>query len=406
MKKTILVACFIFFNVFAVIKSLPYNAEVIEYDSLHIRGDCDRTVVNVYNEALKKSRRPFMSVASHFLYMKKNPGLFVFIVEMFLRAGVSSIFAMRMFFLLCFNVGVMFLIRWIDIVFKDDILTVSGLVFMCTTPVFLHYSSVMHQWPLDMLFFNMTLFFHVSYHVKRKNTYLYAAVVSFLFLCQSYYMYYAALPLAASGIVYVYEGRFLNKSVVLLCVVPVVSVLLLAAQISALHGGLFVMADFLLARMFDIRLEGSAWGAHESYLNMKTLLFTYPTALNLRMEYFYHFNGFFMIVLFALGNLYQKNGRVRIFLLMLFIAGASWNLFMIQHSRIHVFSVTYGYYAAMVIIGTVASAIHRSINLHEDSARLRTLYRTAIITGALLFCLNNGIQYDYLNPGFYLSHMR
>ncbi len=384
----IIVLCFLFFNTFAILKSLPRNAHLAETESAHILGDCDRTIILTYRDALKKSERPFFSVKTHFLYFERNPGLFVFVAEMLIRSGIRDIFPLRLFFLALFNIGVVFMLKWIETLFKDRTVTLSCLILLSTSPLFLHFSSVIHQWPLDMLFFNMSIYYFLRYLDTKKTIHFTLTLIFYFLLCQSYYMYYVSAFILMASLMYYNNGHIDKKRLLILGLIPVISIVLLAIQLFILHGGIYILVDYLAARTLDLRVENSVWETKGSHLSIRNLVY-YPFTLAQRIREYFHFDGFIMVFMLMFSMLFSNKKRERFFMLMLFIAGLSWNLFMIQHSKIHHFSVTFGFFSWSLIFAVFASKINLIINTRICNQDKRLLTKTALCALCAMYIIWN-----------------
>ncbi|MCG8570220.1 MAG: hypothetical protein MJB14_08780 [Spirochaetes bacterium] len=353
----------VMFNLLAVLRAHPVNFKIrtennphTKMNNIYYKHDYRTTLrfYKVWREAVKQASKPFLEVKDHFLYRKKNPGLFVFIAEMFIRMGAKSPFPVQLFAIFLFNIGLIAGFIWQKEYFQSMIIPIASTVFLVITPYSIYHSSSIHQYPYSFIFFNLTMLCFVYYLKTERKYYFLLTCLFYFLLCQFYYMYYISTFVLLVGFYYLEKKKWFTKETILMTLVPIISFIIIIIEVSILYGGLTSgfhrLVDFFLARSVDIRIPNSNF-PNEIVMSFKNLLL-YPLRLSKKVHAYYYLSITSFICLFAVSLiLAAKEKRLDHYkpFLIIIPAGLSWHLFMIEHTMIHPFSVLFSYFLWMLI---------------------------------------------------------
>ena len=368
--RAFLIALLVLFNLFALVRALPVNTSLRENRESN-RGTYNRNVERIFRVAQAQSARPFFEVKNHALYFDRNPGLFMFVAELFVRAGAESPFPNQLLTILLWNIGLLLLFLWLLHVFESELAAAAGTAFMTATPFVLFYSSSIHHEPWCFIFFNLTFYCFAKYlKLGKPRRWLVATCIAYFLLCQNYWFYYVS-----AGILFVAlqlrVRAFSWRDTLILAAVPVIATLTTFLQVMyALDGAdraLFRLKDIAAARTIDARIEGSEWYPDRKFVK-EWHWKRYPITVTERIELL---SGTSVAVwcawIFASFVLAGREAWRRwSWMLIVIFAGLSWNLFMIQHTVIHHFAGMYGWFAWAMIVAMLVCEVRRAI----DPARL------------------------------------
>lgn len=354
-RKLIIIfsALFVLFNLYATTRFHPVNVTKEEnFSGRH--GDLDRNAIRIYRIAKTRAEKPYNEVKDHLLFHGRNPGLFIYVAEIFLRYVSENPLWIHLWALFLTNLGLIALYYWVKILFQNDILGLLSLIFMMMVSYIPYYSTSIHMDPYVFAFFNFTVLFFLLF-LKKKYIHFFAlALLSYFIVCSNYYMYYVSTFIFLIGLNYTYKRKLFNRENIAIALIPVlaiISTILLAAYAhGSVREGLFKLYDIFMARTFDIKIEGTEWHPNKKFMGWADWIL-YPNTVSTRV--FYYFNlrlEFFFILLFYAYKI-ARNDHKKYFKYFYFIipAGLSWNVLMFQHTKIHGFSAIYGFFLYMLI---------------------------------------------------------
>jgi hypothetical protein len=359
-----LIAYFVLFNAFAVMRAVPVNSTLSENRS-HARGDYDRDVYRVLRVATEHAGKPFFEVRNHAIYFDRNPALYLLVDELFVRLGATSPFPMQLLSIVLWNVGLAFCFAWLRRAFASDLAGIVGLSFMLTTPFLLFYSSSIHHEPWAFASFHAALYCFTRFlEGEDQRKWLLWTCAAYFVCCLNYWFYYMSLYGMLIAL-QVRAGKFSLRTSALLAAVPVLAVVLVIAQVAYAKGGLgkglFRLADIAAARTVDARIPGSEWHGNAHYVTRRHLLL-YPKILGGRIELLMGWPPLLLVALFV--STFVLAGREAWtryrFMLVAAAAGLSWYVVMVQHSVIHGFAGMYSHVFWMLVVVVFAVEAQRT----------------------------------------------
>jgi len=360
-----LVVVFVLFNLFAVVRALPVNSQLSENREAN-RGTYNRNVYRVFRLAKGQAEQPFFDVKNHGIFFDRNPGLFMFAAELFVRAGATTPFPNQLFAILLWNIGLVLLFLWLLKLFRSELVAAAGLGFLLTTPFLLFYSSSIHHEPWCFCFFNLTFYCFVRYLQQDKSrTWLVATCIAYFLLCQSYWFYYMSAGILIVALQVRARSFSLRDTLILACV-PVLATLTTFLQVAyALDGvdnALFRMKDIAAARTLDMRIEHSEWYPDRKFVQPYHI-HRYPITVMERIELVSGYDvTTFGTMLFASAALAGRQVWRRLpWMLLVIFAGMCWHLVMIQHTVIHRFAGMYGWFMWVLIVAVFVSELQRAV---------------------------------------------
>lgn len=364
--RAALIAVFVCFNAFAVLRAFPVNT-ADGANNHNLKGDYDRNVVLVLKKARANAAQPFSEVRDHALYFDRNPALFMFAAELFVRAGADSATPIQCFSIVLWNVGLALCFLWLRRFFGNDWLALSGLAFAAFTPYVIFNSTSIHNEPYAFMFVYFTLYVYTRYlespEVGRK--WLIATFIGYFLVCQCYWFYYLNTYLMLLALQVKHE-RFSLRQSFLIGLTAVAGLITTFAQVVYARGGIAQayhgMAEIAAARTGDFRIEGSTWYPDKTFVRASDLQ-SYPLTLLDRVTGSMGFSGL-ALLLALLGALLLagKDARTRYrWLPLALLAAFSWNLVMVQHTVIHQFAAMYGHLFWVLVPGIVFSELARAL---------------------------------------------
>ena len=352
-SRAFLVVLFVLYNVFAVVRALPINSSLRENRESE-RGTYNRNVYRVFKLAKRQAEPPFFDVKNHAIFFDRNPGMFMFVAELFVRAGATEPFPNQLLAIALWDAGLLLLYLWLLHLFRSELAAGVAVAHLAFTPFLLFYSSSIHHEPWCFFFFNLTFYWYVAYLRNRQRRTLIATCVAYFLLCQSYWFYYMSAGLLMIALQW-RERRLSLRDTLILGAVPVVATLTTFLQVVYALGGmdeaLFRMKDIAAARTIDARIENSQWYPEKKFLGAHHWKH-YPEIVRDRIELISGTSLFaFTSMLLASFVMAGRSAWRRLgFMLLVVLAGASWNMVMIQHTVIHHFAGMYGWFAWTLII--------------------------------------------------------
>jgi hypothetical protein len=175
------------------------------------------------------------------------------------------------------------------------------------------------------------------------------------------------------------------RDVALLALMPLLAALTTFLQVAYALGSfdaaLFRMHDIAAARTLDLRIENAQWYPDKKFLHPHHLRH-YPELVLERIEALSGTSPLALAIMAAVGCM--KKPR---FILLVLLAGLSWNLVMIQHTVIHRFSGMYGWFAWTLLVGVFTSELQRA---------LKPRWRAPALGALALLLLGPRLSQDYL----------
>jgi Dolichyl-phosphate-mannose-protein mannosyltransferase len=361
--RAYLIAVFVLFNVFAVVRALPVNSQLSENREAD-RGTYNRNVYRVFRLANGQAALPFLEVKNHAIFFDRNPGLFMFVAELFVRGGATTPLPNQLLAILLWNIGLLLLFLWLLKLFDSEPAAAAGLGLLVTTPFVLFYSSSIHHEPWCFCFFNLTFYCFVRYLKEGKpRRLLIATCISYFMLCQNYWFYHMSAGILLVAL-QLREREFSWRDTLWLAAVPLLASVTTFLQVAYALGGidaaLFRMKDIAAARTLDMRIENSQWFPEKKFVKAYHWR-RYPTTVVERIE---RISGYsvatFCALLFASVVLAGREAWRRLsWMLLALFAGLSWHMAMIQHTVIHRFAGMYGWFLWALIAAVFIDELWR-----------------------------------------------
>lgn len=302
--------------------------------------------------------RPEASDAYLPIYDVRNPGLFLLVAEWFVRAGATTPLPLEILSIILFNVGALCFFFWVYLLFNDLSVAAFGTAFLALSQFFLFFPGIIHTFPYEFVFSNITLLLFVLFLKTGKTGYLVGALIAMFMTCMNYWSYYLSLWIIMVGLWWQYRGRPGIKGVAILSAPPIAAAGLTAIMVMSLFGaraGVLRIADVLVARTFDARIPGGAWFPDQRFMDTADWL-EYPRHVMEKLEWAYGINRWFLIAAvctFVLLWFRKKSALVSA--LILLAGGFSWYCVMFQHTHIHWFVGQYSFMAICTINGLIMS---------------------------------------------------
>lgn len=362
--RTFLCVLFVLFNVFAVVRALPINSTLHENRESD-RGTYNRNVYRIFKLANRQATPPFFEVKNHVIFFDRNPGMFMFAAELFVRAGATTPFPNQLLAIALWDTGLLLLFLWLLTLFRSELAAAIAVAHLTFTPFVLFYSSSIHHEPWCFVFFNLTFYCYVCYLRNRDKRSLVATCIAYFMLCQNYWFYYMSAGLLMIALQW-RERRLSVRDTLILAAVPVVATLTTFIQVVYALGGiepaLFRMKDIAAARTLDLRIENSQWYPDKKFVRAHHWK-NYPAIVRDRLELISGSSVFmFTSMLFGSVVLAGRAAWRRLgFMLIVLLAGASWNMVMIQHTVIHHFAGMYSWFAWPLIIAVFVRELQLTV---------------------------------------------
>jgi len=367
-----LTAVLLLFNLFAVLHLAPENMALQENDE-HERGDFDFRVDRVFKFANERAALNILDVRNRFLQNDHNPALFNAVAEMFVRAGAETPLPNQLFTLVLFNLGLAFFYLWTRAASNSDLFAGAATVFLLSTPYLLYHSVSIHECSYQLLFFNLTLWAFCRYLGTSRLGWLALSCVAYFFVCLSYWMFYVSTFLLLIALQLKFRKLRLS-TMAIVAVPPIAGFVFILWQITLTEGDLATAIEQLQriggSRTFDVDFAGTEIHAREQVVN-EAAISGYPRVLMDRIAVMMGlpvpvFGAAFLATLLLAGRrAWSRHG----WMLLVILAGVSWNLVMIQHTIIHKFAAMYGYYAWALIVAAFVEELSGALG-REDSPRV------------------------------------
>jgi hypothetical protein len=363
-SRTFLCLLFVLFNTFAVIRALPINSTLHENRESD-RGTYNRNVYRIFKLANRQASHPFGEVKNHVIFFDRNPGLFMFAAELFVRAGATTPFPNQLLAIALWDAGLLLLYLWLLTLFRSELAAAVAVAHLTFTPFLLFYSSSIHHEPWCFVFFNLTFYCYVCYLRNSDKRSLIATCIAYFLLCQNYWFYYMSAGLLMIALQW-RERKLSLRDTLILAAVPVVATITTFIQVAYALGGfdaaLFRMKDIAAARTIDMRIENSQWYPEKKFVRAYHWKH-YPSIVRERLELISGTPFFaFATMLIASVVMAGRAAWHRLgFMLAVLLAGASWNAVMIQHTVIHHFAGMYSWPAWTLIIAVFVCELQISV---------------------------------------------
>lgn len=384
--RAFLIALLLIYNVFAVVRALPVNSGLDENRESN-RGTYNRNLHRIFRLAREQAAPPFFEVKNHAIFFDRNPGMFMFAAELFVRAGALTPFPNQLLSILLWDLGLLLLFLWLLHLFESEIAAAAATAYMTFTPFLLFYSSSIHHEPWCFFFFNLTFYCYVWYlRLGKPRSWFIATCIAYFFLCQNYWFYYVSAGLLFVAL-QLRMRTFSIRDTFILALVPVIATLTTFLQVVyALDGAdraLFRMKDIAAARTIDMRIENSEWYPDKKFLNAYHWDH-YPITVTERIELLSGTSvRTFCALLVASVVLARRRALwLASWMLIVVLAGLSWNLFMFQHTVIHHFAGMYGWFMWALIVAVLVDELR-----HVIPSAWRTLAVVAVALPVTYFTL-------------------
>jgi hypothetical protein len=302
--------------------------------------------------------RPEASDAYLPIYDIRNPGFFMLVAELFVRAGATTPLPLEILSIILFDAGALCFFCWVYLLFSDLTVAAFGTAFLALSQFFLFFPGIIHTFPYEFAFFNITLLLFVLFLKTSKNGYLVGALIAMFITCMNYWSYYMSSSIIMIGLWWQYRGRPSVKDVAILSAPPIAAAVLTAIMVMSLFGakdGVLRIADVLVARTFDARLPGGAWFPDQRFMDAADW-HEYLRHVMEKLEWAYGINRWFLIAAgctFVL--LWFRKKSALLSALILLAGGFSWYCVMFQHTHIHWFVGQYSFMAICTINGLIMS---------------------------------------------------
>jgi hypothetical protein len=315
-------------------------------------------VVNIHHRAMSRVQ-PGALDAYLPIYDIQNPGFFLLVAELFVRAGATTPLPLEILSIVLFNVGALCFLFWVYLLFSDLVVAASATAFLALSQFFLFFPGVTHTMPFEFVFFNITLLLFVLYLKKDKPAYLVGALAAMFLTCMNYWFYYMSSWIIMIGLWWQYRGRPRVRDVALISAPPVAAAAFTTAMVMSLFGGVrsggFRLLDIFVARTIDARVSGGFWYPDQRFMTTADWL-GYPGEVFQRLEWSYGINRWFVVAAgFAFVLLWFRKRSSVITALILLAGGFSWYYVMFQHTHIHWFAGQYSFMAICPILGLIVS---------------------------------------------------
>jgi len=335
------------------------------------KPDYESHVVNIHQRVAKRLW-PGDPEAWLPIYDIQNPGFFLLVAELFVRAGATTPLPLEILSLMLFDIGALCLFWWVCLLFSDVIVAAFATAFLALSQFFLFFPGVTHTMPFEFVFFNITLLLFVLYLKHDRPAYLAGALVAMFLTCMNYWFYYMSSWIIMIGLWWQYRGRPRVRDVALISAPPIAAAALTTFMVMSLFGGVrsggLRLLDILAARTFDARVPGGHWYPNQKFMSATDWL-NYPSLVASRLEWAYNidFRQFAMAGGCALLLLWFRKRSSAISALILLAGGFSWYYVMFQHTHIHHFVGQYSFMAICPIFGLIVGeaivAVRRAVPL-------------------------------------------
>jgi hypothetical protein len=338
------------------------------------KPDYESHLVNIHQRAMSRVR-PGALDAYLPIYDIQNPGFFLLVAELFVRAGATTPLPLEILSMVLFDVGALCLFFWVYVLFSDVIVAAFATAFLALSQFFLFFPGVTHTMPFEFVFCNITLLLFVLYLKNDRPAYLAGALVAMFLTCMNYWFYYISTWIIMIGLWWQYRGRPRFRDVALISAPPIAAAAFTTLMVMSLFGGIrkggYRLLDIFVARTFDARVPGGAWYPDQRFMTAADWS-NYPSLVAYRLEWAYNidFRLFALAAGCALLLLWFRKRSSALSALILLAGGFSWYYVMFQHTHIHHFVGEYSFMAICPIFGLIAgealSAARRAVPLLKN----------------------------------------
>jgi hypothetical protein len=317
-------------------------------------------------------------VRNHALFFDRNPGAFMFVAELCVRAGASTPLPNQLLSIALWSAGFVLLYLWLLSLFRSELPAAAAVAYLAFTPFALFYSSSIHHEPWCFAFFNLTLFCYVTHLRTGGKRSLLASCIAYFLLCQSYWFYSMSAGLLLLALQW-HEQKLSRNDTVLLALMPLTAALTTFLQVAyalgSVDAALFRLHDIAAARTLDLRIDHSQWYPDKKFLQPHHLRH-YPQLVLERIEAVSGTPALAFATMLAVSCIRPTRQRLG-FMLLVLLAALSWNLVMIQHTVIHRFAGMYGWFGWALIIAMFVDTL-RPFNPRWRNLALGALALTLI----------------------------
>lgn len=316
------------------------------------------------------------------IYDIQNPGFFLLVAELYVRAGATTPFALEVTSMVLFNLAAVCFFFWVYFLYSDLTVAVVGTIVLTLSKFFLFFPGTTHTFPFDFFFFNLTLLLYVLFLKSDRKVYLYASLIAMFMTCMNYWFYYTSSWIILVGLWWQYKGRPGLKEIALLSAPPIAAAAFTAGMVMALFGGVtkgfLRLADIFVARTFDARIAGANWYPDRRFMGTLDWI-AYPRTLAERIEWSFSLEFFWFAIaaVCALFFLSLHNRKAYVTTLILLLGGTSWYYTMFQHTHIHDFTGQYSFMAICPLVGVIVSEafflVRRALHKATEAKRGRSL---------------------------------
>ena len=323
------------------------------------KPDYESHVVNMHQRALQRVQ-PNAVDAYLPIYDARNPGLFLLVAELFVRAGATTPVPLEILSIVLFNIGASCFFFWVYLLFADLLVAAFATAFLALSQFFLFFPGVTHTMPFEFVFFNATLLLFMLYLKKDRPAYLAGALVAMFLTCMNYWFYYMSSWIIMIGLWWQYRGRPRIRDVAVISAPPLAAAAVTTLIVMSLMGGVksggFRLLDILVARTFDARMPDGRWYPNERFMSAADW-FNYPSLVEYRLRWAYNFDfrWFALAAGCAFFLLWFRRRSSVVSALILLAGGFSWYYVMFQHTHIHHFTGQYSFMAICPIFGLIVS---------------------------------------------------
>lgn len=351
-SRNLLIFTCLFYTLFALTLIQPVNQTYDKYQSSTF-GKQHRHVDRVWKMAKADAAKPFSEVKDHWLFHERNPGMFKFIAELSARMGADSPIPLQLVLIFLVNLGIIAQFTWLKEYFKHDIFPVMGCLLILGTHFLTFFGPTIHQHPYNFSFFNFCMLAIVRYANSKQFKYFLFAWLSYLFLCQSYYMFWVSTYLMMVGVLFFSGVKLISWKNLALGIPPVLTVLFLIWNVTYAHGGfskgMESVEDIAKARVLGKVKEGQV----QKPMTTKDWV-KYPMTVSSRIERYFYIPGILFIFLAWILNRLRKANQSRLNYKLFWFAvpaGLSWYLLVFEHTSVHQVAGRYSFFLWMIFFG-------------------------------------------------------
>lgn len=404
--KIIFVLCLVIFNIFAIARVIPQNC-FMEMNELHITGDVDRKVFNVFYIVGRRNAHMKFLRPNLFIFADHNPALFMVVIEIFIRLGAKNSLPVQILAIIMFNIGFFAHYNWIRLAFKSKLTAILSIIFLTVTPYLFFHSSSIHQEPYNFLFLGLSLFFGTKYLIENRKKYWLLTLISYFLLCQDYYMYYVSGFLLLLGLFSIFKKPLISKKTLTLALIPIVSILLIIVQLTITEGGISAgtkkLTDAAVTRSFEIKNDNVEFQQGEKYMDKEAYL-NYPQTISNRVKFFFYLGIEKYLLLLGITFLISRRKKINSYKFMFFAvpAGLSWFILMMQHTYLHEFSGIYSFFLWTLIFSFFYTELYfflrRKLNIKNN---ILIFFIIALLSSTIILEFSLGFLKTYVQHMYY-----